>query len=87
MRTQTNGTMVTGLGELGLRRFSTLANALHVAQRRPDHPILSAPDYHSGGECGKHALVHPLMKGGGHRDVPSIATEGSYDKQYIPGQG
>ena len=86
MRTQTNGTVVNGLEESWLRRFSTLANALHVALSRPDHPTLSAPDYHSGGECSKHALVHPLMKGGGHRYGPPIATEGSYDKK-VPAEG
>ena len=61
MRTQTNGTVVNGSEESWLRRFSTLANALHVALSRPDHPTPSAPDYHSGGECSKHALVHPLI--------------------------
>ena len=84
MRTQTNGTVVNGSEELWLRSVSTLANALHVALSRTDHPTFSAPDYHSGGECSKHALVHPLIKGGGHGSVPPIATEGSYDKQYIP---
>ena len=85
MRTLTNGTVVNGSEESWLRRFSTLANALHVALSRTDHPTPSAPDYHSGGECSKHALVHPLIKGGGYRYVPPIATDSSYDKQYIPG--
>ena len=54
--------MSDGSEESGLGRFSTLTIALRVVLSRTDHPMLCAPDYHSGGECSMHALVHPLIR-------------------------
>ena len=54
--------MVDGSEESGLRSFSTTPNALRVALSRTDHPTLVALNYHSGGECSMHALVHPLIR-------------------------
>jgi hypothetical protein len=54
-----------------LRSVSTFANALRGTLNRTDHPMLGVPDYHSGGECSKHALAHPQS---GMEDVATSRT-------------